>query len=105
VAAVRLSVRKIKEVLRLHHERGLSARQIARACGIGRTTVAAYLSRAKAAGLSWPLPEDLDHRTLEERLFPPQPPAVARHSLLMDSLGGLSDWEGRKSRSGLVCVL
>jgi transposase len=84
VAAVRLSVRKINEVLRLHHERGLSARQIARSCGIGRTTVAAYLSRAKAAGLGWPLPADLDHRTLEERLFPPEPPAPARRRPLPD---------------------
>jgi len=32
--------------------------------------VAEYLRRAGAAGLSWPLPEELDEETLERRLFP-----------------------------------
>jgi hypothetical protein len=80
VPAKRLSVRKIKEVLRLHHERGLSPRQIAKSCGIGRTTVSEYLSRAKAAGLGWPLSPDLDHRSLEDRLFPPTPTRTGRGS-------------------------
>lgn len=46
---------------------GLSARQVA------RSTVAEYLRRARAAGLSWPLPEELDEETLERRLFPALP--------------------------------
>jgi hypothetical protein len=33
----RLSMRKIKEVLRLHQEIGLSARQIAKSCDISRS--------------------------------------------------------------------
>jgi transposase len=42
--------------------------------------VGEYLCRAEAAGLSWPLPEDLDESALERRLFPPAPtlPLAAR---------------------------
>lgn len=69
MAAKRLSMRKIKEVLRLKWEHGLSNRKIARSCSISRSTVADYLSRAEEAGLSWPLPPELDEAELEKRLF------------------------------------
>ncbi len=65
----RLSMRKIKEVLRLKWTADLSARQIAKSCSIARSTVADYLQRAKVAGLSWPLPETMDHEALERLLF------------------------------------
>jgi transposase len=73
-------MRKIKEVLRLKWDKGLSNRQIAKACGIGRPTVAEYLRRAADAGLAWPLPSGLDEVALEQQLFPPPPslPAQAR---------------------------
>ena len=70
---VRLPMRKIREVLQLHHNCHYSRRQIARACGIARSTVADYLSRASAAGLSWPLPADLTESGLSEMLFPVAP--------------------------------
>ena len=63
----RLSMRKIQEVLRLHAA-GRSQQDISRSCGIGRSTVGEYLQRAHAAGLSWPLPDDLDTAGLERRL-------------------------------------
>ena len=63
-------MRKIKEILRLCWEKGLSARQAAQSCGVGRATVNEYLERAGKAGLSWPLPEDLDETSLENLLFP-----------------------------------
>ncbi len=59
----RLSMRKIKEVLRLRWGCGLSQRQIAESCSIARSTVGEYVLRAQAAGLEWPLPEDLDWRS------------------------------------------
>lgn len=65
----RLSMRKIKEVLRLNRS-GLSCRAIGRACSIGKETVREYLARAAEAGLSWPLPEDLSEEQLEQKLFP-----------------------------------
>jgi transposase len=63
-------MRKIKEVLRLKYAQELSERQIARSCGISRPTVAQYLMRARAAGLGWPLPAELDDASIEARLFP-----------------------------------
>lgn len=72
MATKRLSVRKIKEVLRLKAI-GLSNRKIARACSIGRSTVADYLIRASASGLSWPLADNTGDESLERLLFPSPP--------------------------------
>lgn len=69
----RVSMRKIREVLRLTHERGHSRRQIGRSLGLAHSTVGRYLRLAEAAGLGWPLPEELDDAALEARLFPPAP--------------------------------
>ncbi len=63
-------MRKIKEVLRLKYVHELSERQIARSCAIGKTTVAEYLMRARAAGLGWPVPVELDDASIEARSFP-----------------------------------
>jgi transposase len=63
-------MRKLKEILRLRFGLGLQQNQIARSCSIGQATVHRYLRKAGAAGLTWPLPEDLDDRRLEELLFP-----------------------------------
>jgi hypothetical protein len=68
-----LSMRKIKEVLRLRYDLGLLQNEIARGCSIGQASVHRYLERASAAGLSWPLPEDCDDRRLNELLFPAAP--------------------------------
>jgi len=72
----RLPMRKISEVLRLKAA-NLSIREIAASTGAARTTVHEYLVRAAAAGLSWPLPPDLDEEALEAQLFPPLTPEVA----------------------------
>lgn len=73
MAAQRLRMKQLRDILRLRHEHGLPQRQIARALGIGLGTVSEYLSRAERAGLGWPLPEDLDDSALEGRLFPRAP--------------------------------
>lgn len=67
----RLSMRKIREVLRLRWEQGLSHRQIVTSCLIAQGTVGEYLRRASAAGLTWPLPDEITDTELERRLFPP----------------------------------
>ncbi len=70
--ARRLSMRKIREVLRLKFGLGLKDRQIARSCSIPRSSVANYVLRARQAGLhTWPLVPDLEDEALEELLFPP----------------------------------
>ena len=60
----RLSMRKLKEILRLS-SLGLKQQQIARSCRIAQSTVHGYLKAAAAAGVSWPLPSDWDDRRLE----------------------------------------
>ena len=74
----RLPMRRIREVLRLKYEMGRSQREIAAACGMGTGTVSGYLGRAKQAGLSWPLPGDLDDAAIETRLFPTLEPGHER---------------------------
>jgi transposase len=82
--APRLSMRHVQEVLRLKWGCGLSERKIAHSCGISRPTVADYVRRAQAAGLSWPLPETLDATTLDQLLFPARPARPATIPLVPD---------------------
>ena len=94
-------MRKIKEVLRLKWVSGLSNRQIAASCGIGRPTVSEYLRRAELAGLRWPLPDDLDEARLERLLFPPPPDLPAQQR-------GIPDWaniHGELKRPGVTLFL
>ena len=72
----RLSMRKITEVLRLKWTCGLSNRAIARSCHLSHSTVSEYLKRAVTAGLTWPLPDELDEETLYQKLFPEIPAPV-----------------------------
>jgi len=63
-------MRTIKEVLRLKFEAKLSLRQIASSLKIALGTVTLHLKRATAAGLSWPLPAEMNDQALEAALFP-----------------------------------
>jgi len=76
MAQSRLPMRKIRDVLRLSAA-GLSKRQIAASLGIGPTAAGACLRRAREAGISWPLPDDLGDAALECRLYP-APAAAAK---------------------------
>ena len=75
MANKRLSMRRIKEVLRLYFEQNRSRRMIAETIGVSPTTIGDYIIRAQVAGLSYPLPLGMDDDELE-RLFFPQPPPV-----------------------------
>jgi transposase len=83
MAKARLSMRKIRETLRLTYQCGLTRRQVARSINASRSTVAEYLWRAEQAGLRWPLPEEFTDQELEERLFPPSPATVPRAAKLL----------------------
>ena len=69
--AERLSMRQIRDVLRLCFAAKLPQRAVAKSLGLSQGAVSGYLSRARAAGVSWPLPEDVDDARLEALLFPP----------------------------------
>ncbi len=83
----RLTVRKIREILRLKWELKLSNRAIARACKVSNSTVGDYLERAGKAGVGWPLPEGLSEDELYRRLFPEEAEDVSA------STRPLPDWE------------
>ena len=69
----RVSMRNIREVLRLHLGQGLPQRVIAQSLRLGLGTVNGYVGRARRAKLGWPLPDGLDDDRLEALLFPPVP--------------------------------
>src|SRR3990170_8403458 len=78
VAQERLSMRKIREVLRLRAE-GFSEREIAQSVGCARSSVQICLWRAEQAGVGWPLPAEQDDAVQEARLYPRRPPGIAGH--------------------------
>jgi transposase len=68
-----MSMRKIREVLRLRLGHGLPQRAIGQSLRLSQGAVSEYLKRAQRAGLGWPLPDELDDARLEALLFPPPP--------------------------------
>lgn len=71
MAAERLSMRMLREVLRLYLLFAMPARAIARNCGLSPSTVLGYVGRARVAKLTWPLPPELaDDDALTRVLFP-----------------------------------
>lgn len=54
--AARLLMRKVPEVFRLKHTRGVIFREISEATGVGKTQVSKYLRRAEVIGIHALLP-------------------------------------------------
>jgi len=75
----RLSMRKIRELLR--HAARLSQRAIGKSVGLSKGAVCHYLSRARHAGLDWPLPDGLDDEVQEALLFLPPPDRTPKPEL------------------------
>lgn len=71
----RVTMQKTKDVLRLAFEAKLSIRKIAHCVNLSVGAVSKYLTRAKAAGLGWPLPEGLTDQELAAKLQPPRAPS------------------------------
>ena len=67
-----ITMRKIKEVLRLRFECGLSLNAIARALELSKGAVAKYDALARGAQLDWSSIQLLDEEQLAKRLLPPQ---------------------------------
>src|SRR4051812_15406833 len=81
--AERMSMRRVREILRLKHECGVAERAIAQSLGIARSTVAVTLDRLAAAALGWPLPTTLTDRVLEAMLY-----GWPRHPVWLSAQGG-----------------
>ena len=61
-------MRHVRDVIRLKSA-GMSTREIARRVGTAPSTVRLTIRRFEAAGLSWPLTDDITDTELEARLF------------------------------------
>jgi transposase len=67
--STRHTMRKLREVLRLHYEFGCTHREIHASTGLSKGSVSDYPKRASAAGLTWESARDLDDAGLEARVF------------------------------------
>ena len=65
----RVSMKKLKVVLRLKYDLGATHREIAKSVRISPSTVSRLVNDAKAAGITWPLTEELDDAQLEEKVY------------------------------------
>lgn len=71
MAAERLSMRQLKEILRQKLVLGRSHREIARSVGVSAGSVGGVVCRARAVGLDWEQVAGTDEATLEARLYGP----------------------------------
>jgi len=69
MATERLPMRRIREILRLRRQQGLSVRETARALGVSVGVVSKTASRAEKAGVTWTVAESMSDTALEERLY------------------------------------
>jgi transposase len=67
--AERTAMRQVREVLRLKFVGDVPTREIARRLGVAPSTVRETLKRFEAAGLIWPLPQEMTDEALEAKLF------------------------------------
>ena len=66
----RTTMRKLRDVLRLRHQAGLSIRAISRSTKLSVGGVQKLIRRAQALQLSWPLPPKLDNARLAGLFYP-----------------------------------
>lgn len=76
MAAKRMTMRKIRDILRLRLSAGLSIRQINISTKASIGAIQKLLAQAEVLGLSWPLPDDLNDKDLA-RLFYPEAQTTA----------------------------
>lgn len=74
----KLTMRKIREILRLRFDFKQSYKEIANSCVISSSTAAEIVFRFKRSNLSWPLPEGLNDQELEDKLYPKAPKSPDR---------------------------
>jgi transposase len=68
-----VTIRKMKEILRLYYDANLSMHQIAKSLSISSGVVHKYIKRSKELNISWPLPENITNDSKLKELFQPPP--------------------------------
>ena len=79
----RITMRRIRETLRLHLQAGLSYNEVGRALKISKSVAGKYVSLARARGVDWELAQTLTDEELEARLYRPALPRSS-HQLAPD---------------------
>ena len=79
MSAKRITMRQIRELLRLKYEAKLSIRQIHRSTKISVGKIQAILKKAEQLQLEWPLPEDLDNKQLAAQFYPQADTRESQH--------------------------
>ena len=113
--AVRISMRKFKELMRLKFEAKLSHRQIGRSLSMSPGTVSRYVQQWREAGLSWPLSEGLSDGDIERRLSPQARPhphvshtlpqfATMHHELKRKGVTLALLWQEYREQVGTECA-
>ena len=69
MARLRIDMHKLRDILRLKYECGLSDRQVAGSCGVSRRTVGIYWRQAQAVGLDWAHGKDMNDTELDAALW------------------------------------
>lgn len=70
MSAKRITMRQLRELLRLRYEAKLSIRQINASTKISVGKIQSVLKQAQVLKLHWPLPETMDDRELAARFYP-----------------------------------
>ncbi len=65
-----IAMHRLREILRLHYDLGLTDRAISRALGVSHATVADIVRRFERSPYTWPVGEDLADSVLHQRLYP-----------------------------------
>ena len=65
----RLSMRRVREILRLIRDAKVPVRKVARRLGVAPSTVRETIRRFAASDVEWPLPAALSDAVLESRLY------------------------------------
>ncbi len=70
MSAKRITMRQLRELLRLRYEAKLSMRQINASTKISIGKIQSILKQAEQLNLQWPLPDDMDDRELAQKFYP-----------------------------------
>ena len=70
MATPRITMRKLRDILRLRLAAGLSIRQIQAVTRTSIGLIQKLVARAEALGLGWPLPDELDDNQLQQLFYP-----------------------------------
>jgi len=84
MAATRMTMRKIRDILRLRLSAGLTIRQINISTKASIGAIQKLLAQADKLGLSWPLPDDLNDKELARLFYPEADTAVSSRYQLPD---------------------